>query len=57
MGKVIDFRSVKHKNDKDVLFFSIEELFRCIPTDYMDYKAILTKKLGSVDFDRITYGK
>ena len=47
----------KHKNDKDVLFFSIEELFRCIPTEYMDYKAILTRKLGSVDFEGIKYEK
>jgi len=45
----------KHKNDKGVLFFSIEELFRCIPSEYMDYKALLTRKLGSVNFESIKY--
>lgn len=45
----------KHKNDKDVLFFSIEELFRCIPSEYMDYKALLTRKLGEVNFESIKY--
>jgi hypothetical protein len=47
----------KHKNDKDVLFFSIEELFRCIPSEYMDYKALLTRKLGEVNFESIKYGQ
>ena len=34
-----------HKDEKDIMIFSIEELFRCIPNDFIRAKALLLSKL------------
>jgi hypothetical protein len=44
-----------YKNEDDLMFFSIEELFRCIPKDMMELKARLTKLSKDVTFERIEY--
>ena len=44
-----------HKNEKDMIIFSIEELLRCIPKDFMKAKQILSKLDKSVNFERIDY--
>ena len=44
-----------HKNEPNTLFFSVEELFRCIPKDFMHFRAILAEKSKDVSFERITY--
>lgn len=44
-----------HKNEKDMIIFSIEELLRCIPKDFMKAKQILSKLDKSVNFARISY--
>ena len=44
-----------HKNEPNTLFFSVEELFRCIPKDFMHFRGILAEKSKDVSFERITY--
>ena len=44
-----------YRNEDDVLFFSIEELFRCIPKDIMDLRARLSKLSKDVSFKSIEY--
>ena len=44
-----------HKQEEDVAIFSIEELLRCIPKDFMDAKHLLSKLSKEVNFERITY--
>ena len=44
-----------HKNEPNTLFFSVEELFRCIPKDFMDFRALLAKMSKDVSFERIEY--
>jgi hypothetical protein len=46
-----------HKDEKDIMIFSIEELLRCIPNDFMRAKELLSKLDKSVNFQRIDYGK
>ncbi len=46
-----------HKDEKDMVIFSIEELFRCIPQDLMKAKEVLSKLDKTVNFTRIDYGK
>ena len=45
-----------HKQEEDVAVFSIEELLRCIPKDFMDAKHLLSKLNKEVNFEKITYG-
>jgi len=47
-------RKIYRKED-DVLFFSIEELFRCIPKDIMELRARLSKLSKDVSFKSIEY--
>ena len=44
-----------HKSEPNTLFFSVEELFRCIPRDFMHFRGILAEKSKDVSFKRITY--
>jgi len=44
-----------HKQEKDIAIFSIEELLRCIPKDFMDAKHLLSKLSKEVNFEKITY--
>ena len=44
-----------HKEEKDMAIFSIEELLRCIPKDFMDAKHLLSKLNKEVNFEKITY--
>mgnify|MGYP003670817766 FL=1 len=44
-----------YRNEDDVLFFSIEELFRCIPKDIMELRARLSKLSKDVSFKSIKY--
>ena len=44
-----------HKEEKDMAIFSIEELLRCIPKDFMYAKELLSKLDKSVNFEKITY--
>ena len=44
-----------HKQEEDVAVFSIEELLRCIPKDFMDAKHLLSKISKQANFERITY--
>ena len=44
-----------HKQEKDMAIFSIEELLRCIPKDFMDAKHVLSKLNKEVNFEKITY--
>ena len=46
-----------YRNEDDVLFFSIEELFRCIPKDIMELRARLSKLSKDVSFKSIKYDK
>ena len=46
-----------HKQEKDIAIFSVEELLRCIPKDFMDAKHLLSKLSKEVNFEKITYGK
>ena len=46
-----------HKDEKDMVIFSIEELFRCIPQDLMKAKEVLSKLDKTVNFTRIDYGQ
>ena len=44
-----------HKQENDIAIFSVEELLRCIPKDFMDAKQLLSKIDKSVNFEKITY--
>jgi hypothetical protein len=44
-----------HKNEKDIMIFSIEELLRCIPNDFMKAKELLSKLDKSVNIQRVDY--
>ena len=44
-----------YKQEEDVAVFSIEELLRCIPKDFMDAKHLLSKLNKEVNFEKITY--
>lgn len=44
-----------HKHEKDIMIFSIEELLRCIPKDFMRAKEILSKLDKSVNIQRVNY--
>ena len=46
-----------HKQEEDVAIFSIEELLRCIPKDFMDAKHLLSKLSKEVNFERINYDR
>ena len=46
-----------HKEEKDIAIFSIEELLRCIPKDFMEAKHLLSKLSKEVNFERINYDK
>ena len=46
-----------HKQEKDVAIFSVEELLRCIPKDFIDAKQLLSNLDKSVNFKKISYGK
>jgi len=46
-----------HKQVKDVAIFSVEELLRCIPKDFIDAKQLLSNLDKSVNFEKISYGK
>jgi hypothetical protein len=44
-----------HEKEKDIAIFSIEELLRCIPKDFMEAKHLLSKLSKEVNFQQITY--
>ena len=44
-----------HKDEKDIMIFSIEELFRCIPSDFIRAKELLSKLDKSVNIKRVDY--
>ena len=44
-----------HNQEEDVAIFSIEELLRCIPKDFMEAKNLLSKLSKEVNFQQITY--
>lgn len=44
-----------HKDEKDIMIFSIEELLRCIPDDFMRAKELLSKLDKSVNIQRVDY--
>ena len=44
-----------HKEEKDIAIFSIEELLRWIPKDFMEAKNLLSKLSKEVNFQQITY--
>lgn len=44
-----------HKDEKDIMIFSIEELFRCIPNDFIKAKELLSKLDKSVNINRVDY--
>ena len=44
-----------HKNEPDIMIFSVEELLRCIPKDFMEAKQLLSKLDKSVNFKRIDH--
>ena len=46
-----------HKQEKDVAIFSVEELLRCIPKDFIDAKQLLSNLDKSVNFEKISYGQ
>ena len=46
-----------HKQENDIAIFSVEELLRCIPKDFMDAKQLLSKIDKSVNFEKITYDR
>jgi hypothetical protein len=46
-----------HKDEKDIMIFSIEELFRCIPKDFITAKALLSKLDKSVNIQKVDYAK
>ena len=44
-----------HGKDKDVILFSMEELFRFVHPDYMKAKEIFKKRNMDITFKRVTY--
>jgi hypothetical protein len=44
-----------HKDEKDIMIFSIEELLRCIPDDFMKAKQLLSRLDKSVNIQKVTY--
>ena len=46
-----------HKDENDIMIFSIEELLRCIPDDFMKAKELLSKLDKSVNIQKVTYEK
>ena len=44
-----------HKDEPDMMIFSVEELLRCIPSDFMKAKELLSKLDKTVNFQRISY--
>jgi len=44
-----------HKNEPDMMIFSVEELLRCIPKDFMEAKQLLSKLDKSVNFKIIDH--
>ena len=44
-----------HKQEKDMAIFSIEELLRCIPKDFMEAKQLLSKLSKEVNFKKVIY--
>ena len=44
-----------HKDEKDIMIFSIEELFRCLPKDFIKAKELLSKLDKSVNFKRVVF--
>ena len=45
---------IKNYNlDADAVFFSMQELFRIIPTDLMQIKESLTKSFGDANFEKV----
>ena len=44
-----------HKDEEDIMIFSIEELLRCIPNDFMRAKELLSKLDKSVNIQRVDY--
>ena len=44
-----------HKQEKDVAIFSVEELLRCIPKDFIDAKHLLSKLSKEVNFKKVIY--
>ena len=44
-----------HKDEKDMVIFSVEELLRCIPKDFMQAKVLLSKLDKSVNFQKVNY--
>ena len=44
-----------HKDEKVIIIFSIEELFRCIPNDFIRAKELLSKLDKSVNIQRVDY--
>jgi len=44
-----------HKDEKDIMIFSIEELLRCIPDDFMKAKELLSRLDKSVNIQKVNY--
>lgn len=44
-----------HKDEPDMMIFSVEELLRCIPKDFIKAKELLSKLDKTVNFERISY--
>ena len=44
-----------HKQEKDIAIFSVEELLRCIPKDFMEAKHLLSKLSKEVNFKKVIY--
>jgi hypothetical protein len=44
-----------HKDEDNIVIFSVEELLRCIPKDFMQAKVLLSKLDKSVNFKNINY--
>ena len=44
-----------HKDEKDIMIFSIEELLRCIPDDFMKAKQLLSRLDKSVNIQKVTH--
>ena len=52
--QLIDLKD-KHKNDKDTVLFSIEELFRFIPPEHLKAKETFKQKNIDITFEKVTY--
>lgn len=44
-----------HKDENNIVIFSVEELLRCIPKDFMQAKVLLSKLDKSVNFKNIKH--